>query len=301
MHGVSRRLVCAIGCLVSVAGWADLTAGLLAHYPLNGNAIDVSGNGFNGAMYQIEPTEDRFGTPNGAVLFNGSSSWIDCGPHEELEIANDFSVTAWVRSTKSDGWQGIVLFDRFGRSGYGLCLMTAGHAGGWIGTGPTWSYASSAEVVRGNNRWQHLAAVRSNGVLRLYVDGVLQEVSTDHGVAYNGNRLIIGNSDPINNPFGGAIDDARIYARALSVAEVLELAQRPSGSETLTIRVTDGQVEVGAAGLTSGVSYQLQRSDTLSGAAAWSNIWQFCAIGSATNRPDSVTGPKAFYRMMAEP
>jgi len=35
----SRRLACAICSLIPVAGWADLTAGLLAHYPLNGNEL----------------------------------------------------------------------------------------------------------------------------------------------------------------------------------------------------------------------------------------------------------------------
>lgn len=298
MKKTSHVVVCVIGCLIHFDGAADLTGGLLAHYPLNGDAVDVSGNGFDGTANEIEATEDRFGTENGAVLFNGSSSSINCGLHEELNLTNDFSVTAWVRSTKNSGWQGIVLFDRFGHYGYGLCLMTAGYAAGWIGNGTAWAYASSPDVLRGDSQWRHLATVRRNGVLWLYVGGVLQESSTEQGVAYKSNRLIIGNSDPGDNPFGGAIDDVRIYARALSDDEVEELAQTPSGLEALTLRVTtDGQVEVGAVGMACGVSYQLQRSDCLCEAATWSNLWQFTASGATTNWLEAVMEPKAFYRL----
>ena len=39
----------------------DLTTGLLAHYPLDGNASDVSGNGNNGTKHGVTPGTDRFG------------------------------------------------------------------------------------------------------------------------------------------------------------------------------------------------------------------------------------------------
>jgi hypothetical protein len=42
---------------------ADLTTGLVAYWPFNGNANDESGNGNNGTTYGTTLTPDRFGNP----------------------------------------------------------------------------------------------------------------------------------------------------------------------------------------------------------------------------------------------
>jgi len=54
----------------------NLSDSLLFHYPLDGNAIDVSGNGFNGNTWYGTYTDDRFGNPAGALSFNGYSTCI---------------------------------------------------------------------------------------------------------------------------------------------------------------------------------------------------------------------------------
>jgi hypothetical protein len=42
------------------------TNGLIAYWPFNGNAIDVSGNGNNGNLGNTISVSDRFGNPSGA-------------------------------------------------------------------------------------------------------------------------------------------------------------------------------------------------------------------------------------------
>ena len=54
----------------------DLTDGLVAFYSLNGNALDGSGNGNNGIVHGTTPTTDQFGSPNGAMSFNGIDDYI---------------------------------------------------------------------------------------------------------------------------------------------------------------------------------------------------------------------------------
>ena len=52
------------------------TGGLVAFYPFSGNANDSSGNGINGTLNGCTLTTDRFGRPNSAYQFNGSSDYI---------------------------------------------------------------------------------------------------------------------------------------------------------------------------------------------------------------------------------
>ena len=53
-----------------------LANGLWAHYPLDGNASDQSGNGHHGESNQTQLTDDRFGRPNRAFDFDGNNSAV---------------------------------------------------------------------------------------------------------------------------------------------------------------------------------------------------------------------------------
>ena len=54
----------------SLCAWVP-TDGLVAYYPLDGNANDVTGNGHDGIAYNATPTQDRFGVADSAYRFNG--------------------------------------------------------------------------------------------------------------------------------------------------------------------------------------------------------------------------------------
>lgn len=75
--------------------------------------------------------------------------------------------------------------------------------------------------------WHHVAAVRAEGRLQLFVDGKpAAEESGFNGADYNlsnGQPLQIGFGP--NDYFKGCLSDVRLYARALSVADIRELAR----------------------------------------------------------------------------
>src|SRR3569832_500341 len=52
------------------------TDGLVAYYPLDGNADDASGNAFNGFAMGTTPTTDHLGNGGGALQFDGATSYI---------------------------------------------------------------------------------------------------------------------------------------------------------------------------------------------------------------------------------
>jgi hypothetical protein len=74
----------------------------------------------------------------------------------------------------------------------------------------------------------HVAAVKSGGVLKLYVDGRLAAASTAFDPAKfdltNGKELRVGAGR--TDQFRGRMRDVRIYGRGLTAEEIAELARR---------------------------------------------------------------------------
>lgn len=83
--------------------------------------------------------------------------------------------------------------------------------------------------------WRHIAAVREQGYLRLYVDGKLVSSAGLHP----DRPMDISNEAPLmvglggHDYFRGAMSDLRLYGRALSPQEVCELASQPGHMATL--------------------------------------------------------------------
>lgn len=73
----------------------DINGGLVAYYPFNGDTSDASGNTNNGTVTGAILVPDRFGIPDRAYYFNGSS-YIDCGNDISLDLST-FSVSYWIK------------------------------------------------------------------------------------------------------------------------------------------------------------------------------------------------------------
>ena len=93
--------------VVADDGVIDLTAGLIAYYPFNGNANDMSGNGNNGSVAGATLSEDRFGNPDSAYYFDGND-YINIGQLPQLQGAQGITVSCWVRRTSSNRYDGFV-------------------------------------------------------------------------------------------------------------------------------------------------------------------------------------------------
>ena len=70
---------------------------ILALWPIilfNGNADDESPNNNHGTVSGAQLTEDRFGNPNSAYLFDGINDYINIG--HEVHPRNRVTFSAWV-------------------------------------------------------------------------------------------------------------------------------------------------------------------------------------------------------------
>ncbi|WP_461148382.1 LamG domain-containing protein [Spirosoma pulveris] len=199
-------------------------AGLVAYYDFTKGVKDVSGNNNTAQIVGATPTADRFGTTESAYAFNGSS-YIELPP--DKFATDEFTYAAWVKLAYVPQTYGVfTILDTGNYQGDHAMVLANTTVLGW----GMWSYtedranfnfAYSGSLPTNTNQWYHILASRSKNKLNIYVNGVLSSSQAMTGKPfYEGSvRTLIGKRFDGSFSFSGAIDDVRIYNRALSDVE----------------------------------------------------------------------------------
>lgn len=203
----------------------NLTQGLVAFYPFNGNANDASGNGNNGTVYGATLTTDRFNRRNRAYSFNGSS-YIQSDNWNSLLGNVPFTVSFWTNpSPSNNGW--ILAFGQ-PADGQGFCIGNW-HWGGESLGGQIWKYNYISNTLTNTpfNTWTNILISYENSTLKAYKNGLLASIQTvDYTTTNLAQGIIsIGKQNVFNEYYTGLLDDIRIYNRALNQAEITYLAR----------------------------------------------------------------------------
>jgi hypothetical protein len=306
-----------------------LTNGLVAYYPFNGNAQDASRNGKNGVVHGATSRPDRFGIPNTAYSFNGTSAYIETT--NALPDMPSASASCWISVSllPFPALGSFIFMDGDNSAGRDFCL-SAGSGALWITTKD--NIAAAANVPPVTNTWFQLVAVADNTsatkVLKIWLNGQLMSTTASFGNANVGyhSLLCIGCRAVTHDYFfHGAIDDLRLYNRALSDAEVQQLYQYESTSpfypyfaqQPQSLIVTNGNAAsfaVVAAGGTP-LSYQWQKDGVnlsdggyIYGSATNTLVLSTTALNDAgdyrviiTNNYGSVTSSVATLTVLAAP
>lgn len=206
-------------------------------------------NTYGGFAYDKSTTTSRTGTITGSptvvtgtinqgLTFSGSSQYIDAGT-SPITGTQAFTLSAWIKPTAFDNnYHGALSIggSSVGANAYiGLVGTTQGGTANTIGGGIYGSNYGSGVAV--TSTWSHVVLTfsgGSGGTLTLYVNGVAKFTTTATPSLTSTNIKIgrIG-TDTIYD-FSGGIDDARLYNRALSAAEVKALYGM-RGSTVVTI------------------------------------------------------------------
>lgn len=213
-------------------------AELVAHYPLDSDATDVSGYGHDGTVVGATPTGDRFGSSDSAYLFDGEDDriTIDMAPQLRTETV---SIAAWVKRVDANppggGWRVVV---SYGEQGHVLSFQHAlAPLGGLKMTGSC-EFSATQPVL--DDDWHHLAMTRSlDGKIRVYLDGEPQPLvpgddlpsSAEPNIAPTctvapafDDRVWIGGDPGHSEYFHGSVDDVHIYSGTLTDGEIAALA-----------------------------------------------------------------------------
>ena len=211
---------------------------LVLHLPLDdgsGSAIaaDVSGNGHDGTLVNMDPNADWVSGRDGLGLdFDGINDYVSIPDHADLDFGTgDFSVSLWVFKRSST-----VNYD----NSYGVSKWSTGATPGineWcllVGSGYATEDTPAFTVEIGTTRyrvvdpqeitlfeWHQVVGVRKGQRTALYVDGVLVGVndSLPPGGAINnaGSELRIAVNQPVAPIYytDAIFDDVQIYGFAL--------------------------------------------------------------------------------------
>jgi|GEM_PF-2276581 len=194
--------------------------GLVAWYPFNATTNDSASCGYYPLTGAATFGTDRSNTNGRAVQFNGTSSLT---AKNFIADFTTFTTGFWFQVNDGSGGQPFVGHNREeGPSLYTyLWQGTLGAAIYFVGEGvpfQIWANALSASV------WYHAAVVYTGSTALIYVNGSLVSSVPKTGVMLkNTTPLYVGarkNSEYVR----GALDDVRIYRRALSATEISELA-----------------------------------------------------------------------------
>lgn len=193
--------------------------GLVAHYPMDGSAIDASVNGNNGLLSQTNAVSNRFGIPASALEFDGVNSLFQASTPGFFPLTGDFSISFWMFSTGQDRMHIFNLGDYSGGALDNFTLSTNnGSAAYFYWNGPgnnALMWANHSQLT--NGKWHHLVFTRASNQLSFYVDKTLMKTATFVGAIGSNLPLIIGDSD---FKFKGKMDELAIYNRALSAVEI---------------------------------------------------------------------------------
>jgi len=211
------------------------TNGLIGYWPLNGNANDSTGNGYNGVVTGAVTSSDRFGDPAGAYLFTDSTKFITVTDAAPLRLSNtDYTISCWVYQNNILSNQEAILTKRANGSqnGYilnvtGVASSSPGHVNFQVSGGIDPRLGSDSIIALAS--WHHIAIVYtlSNLQMKIYIDGVLNNdtIGMPSPNAAATADLLIGKDGATGGyGFHGKIDDVAMYNRALSFSEVYLIA-----------------------------------------------------------------------------
>jgi Concanavalin A-like lectin/glucanases superfamily len=204
------------------------TIGLVAYYPFNGNANDMSGIGNHGVVHGATLASDHFGNLNSAYSFDGVDDYIEMSYTPELNFGtSDFTISCWFYM-RGFGDKSLVSRWQFGN--WAWDLRVGWPSGGGEADKIYFGFGDSANILIkisntvSANTWHHIVATRREGILYGYLDVVEFNAGVQSGNATSTSNLMLSNFQDYNSGFlDGIIDEVRIYNRALSISEISEL------------------------------------------------------------------------------
>ena len=203
----------------------SITNGLVAWYPLDGNATDMSTNSNDGTIYGTSPTTDQHGLPNRALLFDGNDDFIQAAYSSAISTSKLFIFYYGQSPPRllQASWESQLLFENSGR-GFNLYKQSR------ITLGPIGSETvdgSPLEIKPSHSLGQLSRSLTTARTFKAYQNGSPVASTTGSFLLNQSRPLRIGaGATESNNPnyyFNGSVDEVRIYNRSLSASEISSL------------------------------------------------------------------------------
>ncbi len=264
-------------------------------------ANDSSGNGHTGTLQgdagYAAPGQDN--SPYTLILTdtNGANGYVDV-PEAVINTAESYSVGAWVNLNDTGGFHTAVSID--GQHISAFFLQYCGQCGTFAFAAPG-SDADNPASIRAQatigtpkvGQWYYLTGVydAANQVIKLYVDGILQDTQPYFGAFQATGHTAIGRGRFNDNPvdfFPGRIDEVRLYQGVLSDAQIAALAG--VGVNTQTPTATGTAVAGTATGTATGTTVPGTATGTTVAGTATGTTTAVPSVTGTTTAVPSATG-----------
>ncbi|MFJ6000436.1 family 43 glycosylhydrolase [Streptomyces sp. NPDC092370] len=225
----------------------DVPADLLLHYGFDetgGNIVrDSSGHGYHGTY--VRTPDFGTGVEGGSFKMSGGPSGSTTSPYVRipnglLKNADSVTVSTYAKWKGGDSFQWLF---GLGPDSDKYLFATPSNGGSRLYSAITKaSWSAESKLTAGSRltpgEWRHVTVTLdgSTGAMVLYVDGIEAARTTttikpselyDANKDYSG---YIGRSQYAADPyFGGEVDDFRVYDRALTATEVMEVSGNTAG------------------------------------------------------------------------
>jgi hypothetical protein len=226
-------------------------AGLIAYLPLterNGTtAADLTGNGhdgtlMNGAVWVDASAPADFGS---ALELDGIDDYVSLPDADIYDFPQNqnFTVEFWAKPNATqpdtDNTDNDMVEKWSGPGGYPFVVRYINQKNvsrnGRITFG-RYDGSNNAGIVSttriNDGEYHHIAAVKNDNMLLLYIDGVLAGMTTDTttGTTTNNSGLFVGRrgqAEPFSNYFAGSIDELRIWNITRSAEQIQMTMNQP--------------------------------------------------------------------------
>ncbi|HWT40015.1 MAG TPA: LamG domain-containing protein [Dongiaceae bacterium] len=206
----------------------DVTNGLIAWWPLNGNGNTNVGNANLTNNNGATPTTGQNGSANSAMAFlaSGATSMTTPNFSANLVGSQGFSITGWVyppnNPTVHNGYFGFR--DDTQGGAYVLQLVNTNTVECRLRVNSTTYYQPATAPTIVPNTWQLMSIVYDGSYLRCYVNNTAAAPVAANWAPFSTTTLPF----EIGSIYGkfyltGNVDDVRVYNRALSASEISQL------------------------------------------------------------------------------
>ena len=235
-----------------------------------------------------------------ALNLDGTGDYALVPDDASLDITSNITLAAWVKPGKLGTQYLVKKATMNGIGGYELSLSDPGKAFvrfNQIPSGNTYRLDSLTSYPTTGNIWMHLAATYDGSYIRIYVNGVQDNISiliSGLSIATNSLDLGIGADSIGGTPFQGQMDDVRVYNRALSLEDIQDLVGAPTNvivsSFNAESRGSAVRVNWETATEVDLIGFNLYRSETIGGSQVRLNQNLIPAIS-----PGSLAGNSYLY------
>lgn len=198
----------------------DVTDGLVGWWKLNGNLASSVGAATGTQSGGVVAVNGQNNTPNGAYSFNGTDGYIAIPGTWGGSSWSATTVSAWYKGTATNGsFQALV--QPVDANFIHLSLSASGNNAVYVNSGSILTPISAQSV----GAWHHAVIATQSGSTSYYLDGVKigSTIATTYTNLTATTSLQFGRGFGSSRYFNGTLDDIRIYNRALSGSEVLQL------------------------------------------------------------------------------